>query len=168
MKSQEIKIFPGITLGKAHEPIEFTSLVKKLDLKKYQIWDYRYVNQEDASGCFFIFPPLTHSAIAYVIDAETEVTQTVTYGSGYCIRTRAMDQLLDVQRQSYEEIALHVGSQLSFHAGDIYFLGSDRQGLVMQDVTTPPFRPGITEVNLHADDHRLPLIFRRTVQTLTQ
>jgi len=166
MKSQEIILFPGIKLGETDIPITFTSRAKEIQPGQYQIWDYKFESRNDANGCFFIFPPGTQSNIALVNRKGTEIIQRVTYGSGYCIRTRNMPGMVDAQRQQTIEISLHIGQTLTFYADDIYVLGSFSKGMVIQDTTSPPFQLGITEINLKPDDPRLPLSFSRTIREL--
>ena len=162
-----IEIFPGIRLGTTDTPIEFTSYAEELKPGKYQIWSYRFTEPRpyhlpylpESTGCFFILPPWTHTNVGLITDPKTIVSLEATYGNGEYISTRDVSNLVDAQRVVTHEAPLVKGKRLFVRFGTIYSLKSGKHGLIVQSLTTPPFRPGVTEETIPINDPRAPLSF---------
>lgn len=165
---ETVVLYPGIHLGYSDAPICFASQAAPLEAGQYQIWEYEFLTKPElANGCFFIIPPRSQTAIAYITDPDTIVTLHIEYGSGQCPYTHWLEDMVDAQRQIVDSHLIRHGDILEFRKGDIYCLQADSDGLVVRDVTTPPFRPGITEINLDPEDHRIPPSLKKFINKPT-
>lgn len=151
----EINLFPGIRLGKTRRHITFTDVARELVPGQYQIWPYRF-RKKDKNGAFFVLPPYSRTNIAHIVDESTQVKLEVVYGSGTCPFAR---------NRGVTDLQLSAETYLQFGKDVIYALKAGREGLVVREEVNPPFRLGVTEVNLTMDDPHAPSEFWKIVNT---
>lgn len=137
----------GINLGETQKPIHFTTEAKPLEHCQSQIWEYEFLDDENANGCFFIFPPSSKINAGWIIDPETTVNLEVTYGSGKCVICKQVST-----KPFVSVVELKPETKLTIHHDEAYRIMTYDTGMVINSKTTPPYRPHITEQTLKPDD----------------
>ena len=125
-------------------PVSFPGPIK---LDGYTIHPFVFLDQasKEASGAFFELEPYAHTSVVKVTSPEVHLLENVYSGSGWFLNTNGVTSHKYRLRESGNGLDYGTGATSSFFAGP--------EGLVIANITTPPFRPGMeTEVPVNSPE----------------
>lgn len=118
-------------------PISFPDTIK---LDGYTIRPFVFMDKakEEASGAFFELEPYAHTTVVKVTTPEVHLLENVYKGSGWFLATNGITSHKMSLRESGNGLDYGTGTTFSFFAGP--------KGLVIANITLPPFCPDMETV----------------------
>jgi len=155
MDKIEIK---SVEFKSAHHNVDFQP---DIDLGGYHIYPFVFLDEAKdwASGALFDIDPNTHTAVTKVIEPGIQLIEHAIKGSGWFLDIDPNGKLTKHYLDAEKPIVLQYGT------GHAFCFVADSKGLLIQNVTTPPFRPEMEKI-IPENSTELPKFFWREYNQL--
>ncbi|AKM78881.1 MAG: hypothetical protein UX85_C0004G0111 [Candidatus Beckwithbacteria bacterium GW2011_GWB1_47_15] len=136
MDKVEIK---SVEFKSVHRNIDFQP---DIDLGGYHIYPFVFLDEAKdwASGALFDIDPDSHTAVAKVTEPEVQLIEHAIKGNGWFLDIDPKGKITKHYLDAEKPIVLQYGT------GHAFCFVAGNEGLLIQNVTTPPFNPSMEKI----------------------